>query len=415
MLDWWRAPSSTRSTRESFADANGDGIGDIAGIRTRLPYLAALGVDAIWVNPWYPSPQADGGYDVADFREIDPRFGTLADADALIREAHALGLRVILDIVPNHISDEHPWFRAALAAAPGLAGAGPSTRSGPAGARPAAAAERLALGLRRARPGSASPSADGTPGDGTCTCSTRASRTSTGTTREVRDEFEDILRFWFDRGARRLPDRRRARAGQGSRAARTSAATREHVLGARDRGDHPHWDRPEVHDICRAWRRIADATTRRGSSWARRGLAPADGWPRTCAPTSCTRPSTSTSRWPLGSAGRLRAVIDASLAAPRPGRCAGDVGAREPRHAAVTDPVRAEAAGMDGQRPLRPRRGRSGRPAGPGAAALLHAGPARLGVPVPGRGAGAAGGRGPAGGGPPGPGVRRTGGTERGS
>ena len=103
----------------SFADSDGDGLGDIGGIRSRLPYLASLGVDAVWVNPWYPSPQADGGYDVADYGDIDPAFGTIDDAVEFIAQAHRLGLRVLLDVVPNHTSDEHPWFRAALAGEPG--------------------------------------------------------------------------------------------------------------------------------------------------------------------------------------------------------------------------------------------------------------------------------------------------------
>jgi alpha-glucosidase len=105
----------------SFADGNGDGLGDVAGLRSRLPYLAGLGVDAIWITPWYPSPMVDAGYDVSDYRAVDPRFGTLADARALLREAHQLGLRVLLDVVPNHTSDRHPWFQAALAAGPGSA------------------------------------------------------------------------------------------------------------------------------------------------------------------------------------------------------------------------------------------------------------------------------------------------------
>ncbi|PRC49016.1 alpha-glucosidase, partial [Mycobacterium sp. ITM-2017-0098] len=103
----------------SFADGNGDGIGDISGLRARLPYLSSLGVDAIWINPWYPSPMADAGYDVADYRDIEPTYGTLDEAQALITEAHALGIRVILDIVPNHTSNQHAWFRAALADEPG--------------------------------------------------------------------------------------------------------------------------------------------------------------------------------------------------------------------------------------------------------------------------------------------------------
>src|SRR5919206_5322753 len=114
---WWRHAVFYQVYVWSFADSNGDGIGDLAGVRSRLTYLRDLGVDAVWLNPFYPSPQADNGYDVADYRDVDPRFGTLADADALIRAAHALGLRVIIDLVPNHTSSEHPWFRAALAGA----------------------------------------------------------------------------------------------------------------------------------------------------------------------------------------------------------------------------------------------------------------------------------------------------------
>ena len=103
----------------SFADSDGDGLGDIGGLRGKLPYLADLGVDAVWITPWYPSPMADGGYDVSDYCDIDPRFGTLADADALLADAHALGLRVIVDLVANHTSEQHPWFTAAVAAGPG--------------------------------------------------------------------------------------------------------------------------------------------------------------------------------------------------------------------------------------------------------------------------------------------------------
>ncbi len=103
----------------SFADGTGDGIGDIAGIRSRLPYLAELGVDAIWLSPWYTSPMADAGYDVANYRDIDPLFGTLAEATSFIADAHAAGIRVIVDIVPNHCSSQHPDFLAALAAGPG--------------------------------------------------------------------------------------------------------------------------------------------------------------------------------------------------------------------------------------------------------------------------------------------------------
>ena len=119
MSQWWHDAVVYQIYIRSFADGNGDGTGDIAGLRSRLPYLADLGIDAIWVNPWYPSPLADGGYDVADYRDIHPQFGTLAEAEALIAEAHSLGIKVIADIVPNHTSDQHAWFQAALAADPG--------------------------------------------------------------------------------------------------------------------------------------------------------------------------------------------------------------------------------------------------------------------------------------------------------
>ena len=197
---WWRGAAIYQLYLRSFADGDGDGIGDLAGVRARLPYLADLGVDAIWFSPWYPSPRSDAGYDVADYRDIDPPFGTLADADALIAEAHALGIRMIIDIVPNHCSDQHRWFQAALAAAPGSAGARPVLVP----ARP----RRRTATCRRTTGGPSSAARldpddeprTARPASGTCTCSRPSSRTSTGRTPRSAQEFEDILRFWFDRG-----------------------------------------------------------------------------------------------------------------------------------------------------------------------------------------------------------------------
>src|SRR3979490_1965716 len=117
-LAWWRSAAIYQVYMRSFADGNGDGIGDLAGVRSRLPYLAELGIDAIWFTPWYPSPMDDGGSDGGAFRGIEPAFGTLEEAEALIAEAHALDIQVIIDIVPNHCSDLHRWFTAALAAGP---------------------------------------------------------------------------------------------------------------------------------------------------------------------------------------------------------------------------------------------------------------------------------------------------------
>ncbi|MBT2230199.1 alpha-amylase family glycosyl hydrolase [Nonomuraea sp. NEAU-A123] len=111
---WWRGAAIYQVYLRSFADGNGDGIGDLAGLRSRLPYLKDLGIDAIWLNPWYPSPMADGGYDVADYRGIEPVFGTLAEAEKFIEEAHELDIKVIIDVVPNHSSTENTWFQEAL-------------------------------------------------------------------------------------------------------------------------------------------------------------------------------------------------------------------------------------------------------------------------------------------------------------
>src|SRR3954462_8087920 len=113
--DWWRTAVVYQVYLRSFADGNDDGIGDLAGLRSRLPYLSWLGVDALWINPHYPSGGADGGYDVVDYRAVDPEYGDGGDLGELVDDARRLGLRVVLDVVPNHTSDRHPWFQTALA------------------------------------------------------------------------------------------------------------------------------------------------------------------------------------------------------------------------------------------------------------------------------------------------------------
>jgi len=253
---WWRNAVVYQLYIRSFADGDGDGIGDIAGIRSRLPYLRDLGVDAVWINPWFPSPMADGGYDVADYRDIEPLFGTLADADALIAEAHALGLRVLLDIVPNHTSDRHPWFEAAVAAGPG-------------------SPERLRYLFRdgRGEGGSEPPTdwesvfggpawtrvvePDGRAGQWYLHLFAPEQPDLDWSHPEVRAEFESILRFWFDRGA----DGFRIDVAHGlvKDPAFPDLGPRLRSPRAGDPRPHPYWDLDGVHDIYRGWRAVADS------------------------------------------------------------------------------------------------------------------------------------------------------------
>ncbi|HVX45622.1 MAG TPA: glycoside hydrolase family 13 protein [Mycobacteriales bacterium] len=246
---WWRSAVIYQVYPRSFADGNGDGIGDLAGLRSRLPYLASLGVDAVWISPWYPSPQVDAGYNVSDFRAIDPVFGTLQDAEALLREAHELGLKILLDIVPNHTSDQHAWFQAALAAAPGSPerdryvfrpGKGDGGERPPTNWTAAFGGsmwERLPDGewyLHMFAPEQPDLNWDNP---------------------QVRSEFEDVLRFWFDRG---VDGFRIDVAGGLVKDPAYPDATPEmneppYYVG------HPVADQDGVHDIYRGWRKVADS------------------------------------------------------------------------------------------------------------------------------------------------------------
>ncbi|WGD36910.1 glycoside hydrolase family 13 protein [Lysinibacter sp. HNR] len=246
--EWWRTAVVYQVYPRSFADSNGDGNGDLPGITSRLSYLRDLGVDAIWISPFYPSPQADGGYDVADYRDVDPMYGTLADADDLIATAHDLGLRVIIDIVPNHTSDEHPWFQAALVAGPGsperdrycfvdhhgLPNNWPSEFGGPAWTQVEDGQWYLHLFDRK------QPDLN-------------------WENPEVREMFADTLRFWLDRGVDGF---------------RIDVA--HHLIKAPGYPDHkvdwdaynrgvlptnamPFADQDRVHEIYREWRTILDS------------------------------------------------------------------------------------------------------------------------------------------------------------
>jgi alpha-glucosidase len=255
-VPWWRDAVTYQVYPRSFADANGDGIGDLPGITSRLPYLADLGVDAVWISPFYTSPQADHGYDVADYRDIDPLFGTLADADALIARAHELDLRLIVDLVPNHTSSEHEWFRAALAATPGS----PERARylfregrGPDGARPPNNWRSVFGG----------PAWTRVPDGQWYLHLFDASQPDLDWRNpEVGDMFEDVLRFWLDRGV----DGFRVDVAHGLL---KDASLRDQVVpdgldpSSETKSmielsvtDEPMWDQPEVHDVYRRWRRV---------------------------------------------------------------------------------------------------------------------------------------------------------------
>jgi alpha-glucosidase len=247
---WWRSAAIYQLYVRSFADGNGDGIGDLAGVRGHLPYLAELGVDAIWFNPWYPSPMSDAGYDISDYRDIDPAFGTLADADALIREAHAHGIRIIIDIVPNHGSDQHPWFAEALSDAPGSAARDRfwfRPGRGPGGDLPPNDWQSIFGGPAWTR----ITEPDGSPGQWYLHLFAPEQPDFNWANAAVRQEFEDVLRFWFDRGA------------DGIRIDSAALLTKDPRLP--DAGPdeppgpaHPYSDRDDVHDIYRAWRAVSD-------------------------------------------------------------------------------------------------------------------------------------------------------------
>ncbi|GGM25355.1 alpha-glucosidase [Micromonospora sonchi] len=254
--DWWRSAVVYQVYVRSFADSNGDGIGDLNGIRERLPYLRDLGVDALWLTPFYTSPMVDGGYDVADYRDVDPMFGTLGDFEAMVAEAHTLGLRIIVDIVPNHTSDRHPWFTAALAAAPGSAERARylfADGKGENGEQPPNDWESIFGG----------PAWTRLPdGQWYLHLFDPAQPDLNWRHPEVRAEFEDVLRFWLDRGvdgfridvahgmikAEGLPD-----VGFNSM---TTGRRQSELLG---KGRLPYFDQDEVHDIYRSWRPILDS------------------------------------------------------------------------------------------------------------------------------------------------------------
>ena len=253
---WWRDAVTYQIYIRSFADANGDGIGDVEGIRSRLPYLKELGVDAIWITPWYPSPQNDHGYDVSDYMDIEPQYGTLADAEKLIKETHNHGIKFIVDIVPNHTSDQHKWFQAALKAAPGS----PERDrfmfrdgKGPNGDLPPNNWEAVFGGCAWERV----IEADGKPGQWYLHLFAIEQPDLNWDNPEVRSHLEDVLKFWLDRGV----DGFRIDVAHGmvkypGLPDIPEVNTTSEMLAPHER---PFWDQEGVHDIYRSWRKILDS------------------------------------------------------------------------------------------------------------------------------------------------------------
>ncbi len=254
---WWADAVVYQIYPRSFCDGNGDGIGDVPGMVSKLDYLRDLGVDAVWISPWYPSPMADGGYDVADYCDIHPDFGTLADADAFVAGAHERGMKVLIDLVPNHTSSRHPWFAAALTSGPGsperaryhfLEGRGPN------GDEPPTNWGSIFGGSAWTRV----TEADGRPGQWYLHLFDAAQPDLNWCHPEVVELFDDVLRFWFDRGIdgfridvadslhkdMTYPDTLPLPDGLGS------------FLPA---PGSPLWDQPALADVQRRWRAIADS------------------------------------------------------------------------------------------------------------------------------------------------------------
>jgi alpha-glucosidase len=330
--DWWRDAVIYQVYPRSFADSNGDGMGDLEGVRSRLPYLRDLGVDAVWLSPFYASPQADAGYDVADYRAVDPMFGNLLDADALIRDAHELGLRIIVDLVPNHSSDQHEWFKRAVAEGPG-----------------SPLRERYHFRPGKGKKGELPPNdwesifggpawtrvtePDGTPGEWYLHLFAPEQPDFNWEHPAVGDEFRSILRFWLDMGV----DGFRIDVAHGLVKAE----------GLPDLGSHdqvkllgndvmPFFDQDGVHEIYRQWRTILDeysgnemgpeGPSSEGRWWATGGrIFVAEAWTPTVERTAnYVRPDELhqafnfqylSTEW---DAQELREVVDRTLEAMRP-------------------------------------------------------------------------------------------------
>ena len=293
---WWEDAVVYQVYPRSFADADGDGVGDLPGLRSRLGYLADLGVNAVWLTPFYPSPLADGGYDVSDYCAVDPLLGTMADFDGLIEDAAAHQIRVIVDLVPNHCSSAHPLFQAALAAGPGSrerdrfifrAGQGasgelppnnwPSSFGGPAWTRVT--------------------EPDGQAGQWYLHLFDTSQPDWNWRDRDVPALFEDVIRFWLDRGTAGL----RVDVAHGLF---KDPALPDVVAGSPRDAPTPYRHRPELHELYRSWRKILDSY-------------PAEGFPGTRTAIGEVRYDTPATLMPYLEPGGLPQVFNFQLVLAR--------------------------------------------------------------------------------------------------
>lgn len=260
---WWRQAVVYQIYPRSFSDSNGDGLGDIKGITAKVPYLQSLGIDAVWLSPFYPSALADGGYDVDDYRNVDPKLGTLTDFDEMTAALHAAGIKLIADIVPNHSSNRHKWFQEALAAP-----------------KDSAARARYIFRDGKGQDGEVPPSdwdskfggpawervteSDGTLGQWYLHIFAKEQPDFNWDNPEVREDFLTTLKFWSDRGVdgfridvahaliKDLSEPLPSKSGL--------PVEGTGVDGLAD-GTHPFWDRDEVHSIYAEWRKLFNQYT----------------------------------------------------------------------------------------------------------------------------------------------------------
>jgi alpha-glucosidase len=314
--EWWRSAVIYQIYPRSFADFDGDGIGDLKGITARLDSIADLGADAVWLSPFFTSPQKDAGYDVADYCDIDPLFGTLSDFDAMLARAHDLGLRVIVDLVPNHSSDQHVWFQQALASAEGSAERARylfRDGQGPDGATPPNNWESVFGGpawTRVTRP-------DGTPGQWYLHLFDSSQPDFDWTNEWVRSQFRDVLRFWLDRGV----DGFRVDVAHGLIKADGlpdyTPPTDSGSMGGGvdpDAATPPYWAQDGVHEIYRDWHAVLDEYDDRvlcAEAW----VEPLTKLARWVRPDEMQQAFNFTYLETPWDAAALRATIDTSIAA----------------------------------------------------------------------------------------------------